>query len=105
MPAATQLLAWLAALAGVQLPAPEPGLPAGWAAHWSQSRAAWYWKSEKTGESAWTKPTAAAVAEVAADDGGAPLPAGWVATWSDEHQAHYFVREEDGESTWTRPTV
>jgi OOP family OmpA-OmpF porin len=61
----------------------EVGLPPGCSAQWSNSKAAWYWRSE-AGESTWTKPEGAAVAPVgppssAAAPAPAPAPASKVA--------------------------
>lgn len=94
------------------------GLAEGWAAHWSNSRAVWYWRRESTGETVWEKPTAKAAAAadapnatVAADAAGAtanaseeaPLPDGWTAIWSDADQAYYYS-DAAGATSWNRPT-
>jgi hypothetical protein len=105
------------------------GLPDGWKAVWSTSRAVWYWRAE-SGQVAWEKPvslsaakssrslglgagdaastpatTPAADADPAAAaeaDAKADLPPGWTATWSRSKGRWYWRRGD--ETTWTKPT-
>ena len=48
----------------------EIGLPTGWRAVWSTSRACWYWKSD-AGEAVWTKPVRLSSAKSARSLSGA----------------------------------
>jgi len=97
----------------------EVGLPDGWKAVWSTSRAVWYWRSE-AGEVSWTKPARLAAAKsarslgVGSGGGGAAdpaaaaeaeakadLPPGWTAVWSRSRAVWYWRRGED--TSWTKP--
>ena len=88
----------------------EVGLPPGWAAVWSASRAVWYWRNNDFGEVLWEKtrkergglladdadPAAAAEADAKAD-----LPPGWAAVWSRSKSRWYWRRGD--ETMWSKP--
>jgi hypothetical protein len=93
----------------------EVGLPDGWKAVWSTSRAVWYWRAE-SGEVAWTKPVRLSAAKssrtlpssapadpaaAAEADAKADLPPGWAAVWSRSRSVWYWRRGDDVQ--WTKP--
>jgi hypothetical protein len=86
----------------------EAGLPPGWAAHWSNSRAAWHWKGPG-GEVAWEKPLKERTAHAATAEEGKnaeaseALPDGWAAVWSRSRSTWYWRHGASGETTWTKP--
>jgi hypothetical protein len=96
----------------------EIGLPEGWRAVWSTSRARWYWRSE-SGEVAWTKPerlsaakssrslgvgaAAAPTAPAPADAAAPALPPGWPEHMSRSKGIPYW-KHEDGRTAWELPS-
>ena len=88
------------------------GLPPGWAAVWSASRAVWYWRNNDSGEVLWEKPRKerggllvddADPAAAAEADAKADLPPGWAAVWSRSRAMWYWRRGD--ETSWTKPTA
>jgi len=90
------------------------GLPPGWAAVWSASRAVWYWRNNDSGEVAWEKPRKAGgllgaddaphdPAAAAEADAKADLPPGWAAVWSRSRSVWYWRKGE--EVVWTKPRL
>ena len=82
------------------------GLPDGWSAHWSNSRAAWYWRNEAAGETRWSKPAASKLAgasQAGEEEASAELPENWTAVWSKSRAAWYW-RHTSGETAWEKPT-
>jgi hypothetical protein len=84
----------------------EVGLPPGWAAVWSASRAVWYWRNNDSGEVAWEKPRKAGgllgaddaphdPAAAAEADAKADLPPGWAAVWSRSKSRWYWRRGDE----------
>ena len=77
----------------------EVGLPPGWAAHWSNSQAAWYWLGPG-GVSTWEKPQPASLVV----DDPSYLPDGWVEVFSKSRNLPYYRNKQTGETSWERPT-
>jgi hypothetical protein len=96
----------------------EVGLPDGWKAVWSASKAVWYWRAE-SGEVAWTKPVRLSAAKssrtlgasssapdpaaAAEADAKADLPPGWAAVWSRSRSLWYW--RNGSETSWTKPSI